>query len=226
MNTYRRAKPSSVRVALSAVLAAVVFVSFTLPAYAGKKGEVSTIVAALQNRYRSIKTVSAGFTQEFFASGIAKPVVTAGTVYFKKPGKMRWKYEKGSSDLIVSDGETLWIFQPDLNQVLESHSNVGSTIATDFLSGMGNLQEDFIVKLIEETDKGYLLELSPVKEQQNVRRVLLHVDKSRNMVVKTVVEDFFGNKTHVSFSSIEINPPIKDPFFTFKPPPGVTVVRE
>jgi chaperone LolA len=139
---------------------------------------------------------------------------------------MRWVYKSGSADTLVSDGKTIWLFQPDLRQVVETNADMGSTIATDFLSGMGNIREDFIVRLAEEKKKVYVLELTPIRLQQNVKMVFLHVDKHDSMVRKTVVEDFFGNSTHVSFTNLELNMPMRDAFFTFKPPPGVTVIKE
>lgn len=184
------------------------------------------VVGGLQRRYDSISSVEADFTQEFSSKSMKEPQVSEGRVYFKKPGKMRWVYKKPANDELVSDGRKVWVWQQDLNQVIErSVDKAGPGIATDFLSGVGNLRRDFDIGLAGEGGGNPRLMLTPREPMPNVKKLTIELDKESLIVVKTIVSDLFGNETRVSFRNIKTNSPRKDSFFEFKVPEGATVVR-
>lgn len=188
--------------------------------------DVNRIVDELQRKYGSISTIEAGFTQEVAARGLAKPQASEGRVYFKKPGKMRWAYSRPERDELVSNGKTVWVYQPDINQVMERPARgVQSTIATDFLSGVGNLNKDFNITLAEERKDAYVLSLAPKEPLQNVQRIFVELDRKTFLISKTVVQDLFGNETRVLFKDIKVNAPQKDGLFEFRAPEGATVIR-
>lgn len=198
---------------------------FALPSLSHSE-DAGEAVALLQARYESIKALSADFTQEVKSRAMAVPQVSTGKVWFKKPGKMRWQYTAPVKDEIVSDGSTVWVWQPDLNQALERKvEESASKIATDFLSGVGDLKKDFEVKLAEGTDKTVRLSLTPRAPQPNLKKLTIEADRKEMLVTSTVIEDAFGNSTTVSFRDIKVNPTVKDDLFRFIPPKGAGVVR-
>ncbi len=211
------------------VLPVLLAVCSLAPAYS-MAADIDTVVSKLQARYETIDTLSADFTQEVYSIAAGRVERSGGRVHLKKPAMMRWRYLSGIDDELVSDGKFLWLFQPELNQVVESRGGQGSGIALDFLSGVGDIKENFKVDFVKEdgAKEGpdtYQLVLYPSEASANLKRLLLGVDKSTGLVLKTVVEDHFGNSTTVTFSGIKINIPIKDSFFKFTPPAGVNVLR-
>jgi len=213
------------------VLAVLLAASASSPASgaggAGGAGstDVDGIVSMLQNKYENVITLVADFSQ-VSKDAFETRQVSEGKVYFKKPGMMKWLYFIPVRDELVSNGSTVWFYQPDLNQVVVSPFELGaSTLATNFLSGMGDLKREFSIKLLGEEKGAYSLELTSVEDHQGLKRLILHVDKESWLVVRTEVEDHFGNRTTVSFSHMETNNPIKDTFFEFDLPEGVNIVR-
>lgn len=187
--------------------------------------DAAEVISRLQKKYESISSIKADFAQEVTSKGMPAQK-SEGRVWFKKPGKMRWEYRKPAKDIIVSDGETIWLYQPDLNQVIEkSATSTASAMATDFLSGIGEIEKEFAVSLSRAEGGDYLLTLTPKEEEPGMKKLVLSVDRETFIVKKTVLTDYFGNQTAVTFRDIRTNPSLKDSLFRFTPPKGAAVVR-
>ena len=200
-------------------------INLSVPAPSGA-ADIDFVVSKLQARYETINTLSADFSQEFFSVAAGAARSSGGRVHLKKPSMMHWQYLRGIDDELVSNGKLLWLFQPDLNQVIETAADSTPGIAVDFLSGVGDIRKNFKVSLVEKSGGAYLLALTPVAASVNLKRLTLRVDKSTGLVSETVVEDLFGNRTTVTFSGIEINVPIEDSFFEFVVPDGVNLLKQ
>ncbi|MBI5887226.1 MAG: outer membrane lipoprotein chaperone LolA [Deltaproteobacteria bacterium] len=212
---------------------------FAVLSMAALAADVDGIVAGLQAKYETVNSLGADFTQEVFSKSAKKPFTSTGKVFFKKPGKMRWQYageNKGAEppegaqplqDELISDGKTVWFFQSDLNQVMERKADSSmSGISTDFLSGIGSLKKDFNVKLASSTTDAHRLELTPKQPQPNVKRIFITLDMKTGIIVKTSVEDPLGTVTEVSFRNVKLNVSVKDSFFEFGAPKGVSVIKQ
>lgn len=191
--------------------------------------DATPVISAMQERYEKISTVTAAFNQEVETQtgGVLK---SEGRFFFKKPGRMKWLYTAPEKDVIVSNGKTLWIFQPDLNQVIEKPMASGAgALAEAFLSGLGALKDEFEITLAldlaKDDAKNHVLNLEPKRTHPGIRRMSMELDKKTLIVVKTVVEDHLGNLTAITFSGIKTDVPLKDSFFEYRPPKGATVVR-
>ncbi len=186
---------------------------------------VDHVVSKLQERYEGIDTVCARFVQKTLSKGLGRETTEMGRVCLKKPGMMRWVYET-TGDVLVSDGRILWFYQADLNQVIKRDlSEEGTNIATDFLTGVGNIRRDFSVRLADRGEETYLLELKPREAQPGVERILLEVNREF-IVTGTTVVDPLGNETIVTLDDIRINPPLERTLFEFKPPENVQVIED
>ncbi|MEK7773016.1 MAG: outer membrane lipoprotein chaperone LolA [Deltaproteobacteria bacterium] len=189
-------------------------------------GDLNHVIGGLQKKYDSITSLSADFTQEFSSKAAKKTLTSEGRVFFKKPGRMRWIYSGPTKDEIVSNGRTVWVYQPDLNQVMERPADAASSsIATDFLAGVGKIKKQFEISIAEEGKDSYRLELIPKEANLNIKRIFLDVDKATFLVVRTAIDDSFGNETRVSFRNIKTGTAQQDSFFEFKPPKGAAIVR-
>ena len=201
--------------------AALLFAVFSVTS-AGASDDVSSITKDLQEKYSSIRTVSAHFIQTVGSVASKETQSTQGRVWFKKPGKMRWVYS--TKDELISNGRLTWLYQHDLNQTIETKAT-GGNIATDFLSGVGDLKKDFDITVEASGNKIVTLLLKPKEPMANIKKMLLDVDKKDRLVVKTIVVDNFGATTAVSLTKIELNGPVSDGFFDYKPPRGVAIIR-
>lgn len=182
------------------------------------------LVGDLETKYKSISTLRADFTQ--VAKGLsAMDGASGGSVYFKKPGKIKWVYKGAIADEIIGDGTVLWFYQPDLNQAFKSTGR-GPDIATDFLSGMGSIRKHFITKAGPVKDGQLTIELTPREFHQQIKSLSLLVVKKTLLVEGFTIKDHYGNTTAVTFTHISINAPIEDELFKFTPPPGTAVIKQ
>jgi len=185
------------------------------------------VLSGVKKRFEGITSLTADFTQEA-KSGSTPMGTLTGTVYLQRHGMMKWVYSNG--DVVASDGHTTWIYQPDLNQVIESKGAV-SGVAADFLTGMEDVKKAFNVSLGGErglpssAKDAFVLRLTPKVKENNIKRVTIEISKTDYLVKKSVVEDYFGTVTEVEFSGMRLNEPIDAGFFVFKPPKGARVVR-
>jgi len=183
------------------------------------------IVAGLQRHYRETKSFSARFTEEI--DGVGSPKRTrAGVVYFQRPGRMRWEFEVPNKELVVSDGEVLYSYDPDLNQVVEAplKESLRSPGATEFLLGAGDIERDFRASADQNwsNDDRVHVKLIPKKGGNTVE---LSLDPGSYNITAIRVTDQLGNVTVLKFTELRNNSPIKDSLFAFVPPPGADVVH-
>jgi hypothetical protein len=109
-------------------------------------------LARLQTRYETTRTLSADFHQTIESPTLATPLESKGTVAFEKPNRMRWEYEAPDPQLIVGDGTTLWIYQPDDKQAIKAPLGevFQATTPVSFLAGLGHVDRDFTATLERE----------------------------------------------------------------------------
>ena len=198
-----------------------------------KAENLDDVVNRLQKKYEGINDFHSDFVQEADVKALGKVQKAYGEVWFKKPGKMRWNYYSPSKDTVVSDGNKLWYYSEQENQVLESTlaDISGDTSSTTLLSGLGKIKELFDVKFVSDKglkdSKGYLLQLIPkdLDEEELQNTVIINVNKSDSLVSTIYLFDPFGNQTKISLLKTEINKKISDKLFKFKSPKGAEVVK-
>jgi outer membrane lipoprotein carrier protein len=105
----------------------------------------------VQARYEGIRDLEVHFTQRSQSvafSGLGQEMQARGVAQFAKPGRMRWSYEEPEPSLVVSDGETLWIYDPTAKEVQEFPVGQGflSGTAVQFLLGEGRIRETYEVR--------------------------------------------------------------------------------
>ncbi len=151
---------------------------------------------------------------------------TSGEVSFAKPGKMRWSYETPEKSLVVTDGEELWLFEPERQEAQRLRSSQGflSGAALQFLLGQGNMARDFRVRALACADGEATLELVP-KKVEAYEKLEIRVDPGTGEIKETAVFDLVGNVTRVVFEDVRTNTGLTDDLFRFAPPTGVRVVE-
>ena len=196
--------------------------AFTSKARAGGD-ELRFVIEGLEKKYASISTMSADFLQEAYSISLQSSEHAKGTVSFKKPGMMRWDYFGGG--VIVSNGKLIWVYEPELAQVIETKVDpTKPNITTDFLTDVGNLESDFVVKLLSSDEEGYELSLTPKLPMGNTKELRVKIDRDF-LLKKTTAIDSFNNETRVEFLGISINTGIPDDTFEYKEQKGIKIIR-
>jgi outer membrane lipoprotein carrier protein len=217
---------------LKKIILVILGLLFTSSAgYSGQTESIDVVVDKIQKRYEEIEDFHADFTQEAMVKALNTVQKSDGEVWFKKPGKMRWNYYEPYKDQIVSDGRTLWFYNEEEKQVIESPLNqVSDTETTStLLSGLGKIKELYRTSFSEsgefEADGSYLIDLKPKEEGEDYNKVTLSINKNTMMVNTLYLYDPFGNLTKVLLKNIEIDKGVSDSLFNFEVPSGVEVIK-
>lgn len=190
--------------------------------------EVQKIVQKVQERYDSTRDFTAKVTQEMTIASLGKTTTAQGTVAFKKPGKMRWELDHDAPQVIVADGSTLWLYQPKEHQVIKAPFDDAfrSTTPISFLTGVGNIAQDFDMSIEGASANGGLvyLMLVPRRDSATLGKLRLTVASDSGEIRGAEIFDPLGNVSRLQFSDIRRNQNLPDKDFVFEVPPGVDVV--
>ncbi len=210
------------------LLAAIVCLCL-LPAAAIAQ-ELDQVVAGIESAYGKIVDLRAEFSQVAHNRSLGQDIAAEGTVYLKRGGKMRWEYKSPSPQQIVSDGTSLWVYTPELNQVNKgSAPKALAGPAGSFLAGLGKLREEFSVRFLNPANKTdaagrIVVDLTPKNPTPLLTRLVLAVDPKDYIVRQAILYDQFQNTVTMNFTKVTINSGLPDSLFTFTPPPGAAVV--
>jgi len=181
-------------------------------------------VERFQSYLRTTQAAKADFQQKVFDKSGKLVQESRGSFSFLRPGRFRWTYVK-PPQLIVGDGERVWIHDSDLNQVTVRRASrvLGSTPAA-LLAGASDLAKSF--ELVEAGTKDGLewLEAKPREKESGFERIRLGLSVSGVEAMELV--DHFGQTTVLRFSNMERNPQFDAGTFRFTPPKGVDVLGE
>ncbi len=209
--------------------ALALLLAFAAPALAAAP-TLDDVVRGMEGAYGRMTDLKAEFSQSSYNKSLNQTIPAKGSVSLKKGGKLRWEYTEPTPQEIVSDGKTLWVYTPALNQV-----NVGPAPealagpAGSFLAGLGSLPEQFQVRFLNpaqprDLEGHVVLDLTPKKPLPTLTRLILSVDPKTWEVRKAVVYDQFENTVTMRFTRMAVNPGLSDRLFTFVPPQGVATV--
>jgi len=167
----------------------------------------------------------AEFLQTVVAKSGRKPQVAAGTMSFSRPGKFRWVYERPYHQLIVGDGDRLWVYDRELNQVTvkKLSAALGASPAA-LLAGDNALERDFALKDGGEVDGIAWVEAQPRSAEATFEH--LRIGFSGSVLRAMELTDTFGQTTKILFDRFERNPAFPAGTFRFVPPAGADVVGE
>jgi len=183
------------------------------------------VLDRLQQHYQATKSFTAKFDETITRAG-APPLQRNGLIYYEKPGKLRWEFEGSQPETIVSDGRTIYDYDPGLNQVVETPlaQAFRSEAAAAFLLGVGNLKRDFNAATISAPDSPRSIQVA-LTPKQGGERIEAGIERKTYNIATLSIEDAMGNRTYLSFSNIRLNQPLEAFQFTFTPPDGADVVR-
>lgn len=177
--------------------------------------------------YKDARDLRARFTQKYTYTVYGRTQVSSGRVFFKKPGMMRWDYQKPTPKVFVADGKELWVYEPEENQAFRR--KLGSSqlpVALAFMAGTGDLRQEFNITVQTNVPSHFTLELVPKLNEGDYKKVVLTVDRKTYAVQTSTVVDAVGNINRVEFIGMKTNVGLKDQGFNFSPPAGVRVIKD
>ncbi|MGC9457506.1 MAG: outer membrane lipoprotein chaperone LolA [Halothiobacillaceae bacterium] len=184
-------------------------------------GETEPLLDFVSN----LETFSARFEQLQRDPRGERMQFSSGQVMLARPGQFRWVYERPYVQELVSDGEWLWVFDPDLEQATRKPLT-GSIDSSPIMVLMDEkpLDEAFEIEPVDMDDEGaQWFRLRPREEVSDFAQVLISVDAQGLSSMRLI--DTFENATQVRFFDRAVNEPVDIEQFDFQPPEGVEVVE-
>lgn len=210
-------------------LALALLVALALPA-AAQSPTLDEVIRGVETAYGKMTDLKGEFVQSALNKSLNQTIDAKGVVYLKKGGKLRWEYAEPTKQEIVSDGKTIWIYTPQLNQVNTGAAPEAlSGPAGSFLSGLGKLRQHFNVRFLnpaqpKDADGNVVLDLTPKQPLPTLARLVLALDSKSYDVRKAVVYDQFDNTVTMTFTKLMVNSGLPDKLFVFTPPTGTATV--
>jgi outer membrane lipoprotein carrier protein len=189
-----------------------------MPAHAGA-------VAALREFLAQTKTARGEFTQQVVRGNAPAAAPSSGTFVFERPGRFRWTYVKPYEQVLVADGERLYMYDKDLNQVTVKRITAALPASpASILFGGNEFERDFAVVDAGARDGIEWLTATPrVKESQFER---IEIGFRDGLPAAMVIADSFGQVSRLSFGRFDRNAKLDAQSFRFVPPPGADVIEE
>jgi outer membrane lipoprotein carrier protein len=199
-------------------------------ASAGTVPDVHTVAKAVDEHYNHLRSLQAEFTEIFRGAGMDR--TESGTLWLKKPGKMRWEYRSPKDKLFLSDGKNAWFYLPGDKQVRKTPVQkledlrsplgllLGKTRLEKELHGLG-----FAPDVTPLTQGDLVLRGVPQALADRITEILLEITPE-NRIRRIQIEDVNGATTEYRFEQQREDLEIGDGRFRFTPPPGVETIEE
>jgi outer membrane lipoprotein carrier protein len=201
----------------------------TTIALAGPTPDVHAIAQAVDERYNHLRSLQAEFTEIYRGAGMER--TESGTLWLKKPGKMRWQYRSPRDKLFLSDGRDAWFYVPGERQVrrtaVKKLDDLRSPLS--FLLGKTKLEKELqglsLAPDVTPLAAGdVVLRGVPKSLADRVSQVLLEITPD-HWIGRILIEEVDGSVTEYRFSSQRENVDVPDQRFQFVVPDGIEVIE-
>ncbi len=212
------------KTAVSIALALVTAASATLAHADGLK--------SLESFMKATQTGRADFTQTVTSppkeGQTARTKTSSGNFAFQRPGRFKFVYQKPFEQTIVADGQSLWLYDADLNQVTQraQAQALGSTPAALLASApdLSALKADFTLQSAPDEDSLQWVLASPKAKDGQIKSV--RVGFSGDQLAALDILDSFGQRSLIRFTGMQANAALPAGTFQFKPPAGADVLKQ
>jgi outer membrane lipoprotein carrier protein len=180
----------------------------------------------LDRHYNDLRSLRAGFTETYRGAGITR--TESGTLWLRRPGKMRWEYVEPREKLFVSDGKTAFFYVPGERQArkapLDKLDDFRSPLR--YLLGKTKLKKEFDHLTARTGDQpgSVIVRGVPRNMSDRVAEVSLDVNPAGE-IQRIQIDEIDGSQTEFTFSSMQENVPVEDARFRFQPPAGVELIE-
>lgn len=181
-------------------------------------------VASLREFVQEVKSGRAAFTQVASSADGARRKTSSGNFEFQRPNRFRFSYTKPFEQLIVADGQKVWIYDTDLNQASSRKLSqaLGATPAA-LLAG-SSLEQDFVLSS-EPSRDGLDWALATPRAKDGAFQQLRVGFRGKTLAAVEIL-DGFGQRSLLQFTRFEPNVPLAAELFRFTPPAGADVIEQ
>ncbi|MCU7878011.1 MAG: outer membrane lipoprotein chaperone LolA [Candidatus Thiodiazotropha sp. (ex Lucinoma borealis)] len=179
----------------------------------------------LERFLKDLNTLQADFRQTLEQQDDGPVYISHGVFYLKRPGLLRWEYDAPGEQLIVADGDRIWLHDIELEQV--SHRSQQAALKgtpAQLLSDLAPITDHFQVNDLGEQDSLSWVELLPKEKETQFASVRLALNDNR--LQRMVMVDNFGQTTRFFFDNAQRNPTLNDALFKFVPPSMVDLIGD
>jgi len=179
----------------------------------------------LEQFSQDLQTLQASFDQLVIGVDGAIEDESAGRLWLSRPQLFRWEYGGEFPELLVADGDHVWIYDEMLEQVtVKDQSRLSSDSPLTLLTDLSHLDEQFEVRELGDGNGMHLLELKARSQEAEFERILLGLRDDTLLLM--AMEDAFGLRTEIRFRDIERNLALDASLFRFDPPPDTDVLGD
>ncbi|WP_373186023.1 outer membrane lipoprotein chaperone LolA [Halopseudomonas sp.] len=203
-------------------LATLCLIGLPFAALAEEQGAAAERLNTLLSR---ANTMTAGFSQMTLSSNGANLQEASGSLVLKRPGMFRWHTVPPAEQLLVSDGEQIWLYDPDLEQVTiqKMDKRLTHTPALLLSGDVSTLEENFDITVVESGNVSEFLLTPRVNDTLFDSLRLSFLDGKINDMQ---LSDAVGQRTNILFHDVTVNQGVQQEQFTFDIPSGVDVISE
>lgn len=173
------------------------------------------------------RAFSVDFDQESTLKAMQITDTATGKAFFQHPDKMRWEYETPDPQIIISNGEELFIYKPDENQVMTGKSPdfFRDGKGASFLTDIASIRKKFSVKIQQTLPKNiHELKLVPLKANLDIAYVLLFVSGESFEIQEIKTCNSYGDITRIIFKNIVFKDHLGNDRFAFSIPPEADII--
>jgi outer membrane lipoprotein carrier protein len=192
------------------------------------RSDASLLARDVDNHYNHLHTLKATFTEIYRGAGMER--TESGTLWLKKPGKMRWEYRSPREKLFLGDGKDAWFYVPGDRQVrrtpMRKLDDLQSPLA--FLLGKTKLEKELrglsrVTDAVPLNPGDVILKGAPTVLAERVSEILLEITPQKQ-ISRIVITERDGSVTEYRFNEQSENVEVDEQLFHFAPPPGVEVI--
>jgi outer membrane lipoprotein carrier protein len=200
------------------------------PRLHGQTADVAATARAVDDHYNRLKSFKGSFSEIYQGPGISRN--ESGTVWLKKPGRMRWEYREPKEKLFLTDSENAYFYVPGERQArktsLKKIDDIRSPLR--YLLGKTKLEKELqhlsLAPDITPLQPGnVVLRGVPKGMTDRITEVMLEISPS-HQIARIVVRGVDDATTDFRFSEMQENVPLADSFFRFTLPPGVQMIQD
>lgn len=181
--------------------------------------------AMVEEFFAGLDTLSAGFTQTVTDDAGRVMEESSGRVYLALPEHFRWDYERPYEQVIVADGERVWLYDVELEQVtVRDQEEAASNSPLMVLADTDLMDRIFESQELGERDGVHWLRLIPEDPESEFVHVNAGMDETGLRYL--IFEDRFGQQTELLFEDLVLNEGLDPTMFRFIPPDGVDVIGD
>ena len=205
----------------------VIFITFQSSSVVGAESLESDSVITVEFKCKHKLTVTElEKTSKLVEEKYTEAIKSSGLATFKMPGKMNWEYHTPDNKKFISDSETVWFYEPQVNQVTvgELKKSFDTEVPAMFMLGIGKISETFNLLSGCDTTAGRLLVMSPKNQASSLKTLSLLVSKSTYVPIGARMTDVSDTINEFLFKDLVIDKEIVDSSFVFVPPSDSDII--